>query len=215
MPDEPPTRLHKRPRGRPPIPEEVQRSRLLQAALRVFSVKSYEGARIADIVREAGMSSRSFYQFFESKEDVVTEVIHVVMGAFLKNLEKVFEKTDDPIERIDGGLAAALEIFSAAALDLNGLSGAAGSRATDARTHYVRRVCGMVDRELDAAVESGRISARAEPAVVELVITGVEGMGLRYMAEGRGHELPRLQPILMGLLVRALILEGPPGDATS
>ena len=64
----------KRPRGRPPIPEEVQRRRLVTAAIRVFAEKPFEGARIADIVREARMSSRSFYQFFESKEDVVVEV---------------------------------------------------------------------------------------------------------------------------------------------
>jgi len=64
----------KRPRGRPPIPEDVQRRRLVTAAIRVFADKPYEGARIADIVREAKMSSRSFYQFFESKEDVVVEV---------------------------------------------------------------------------------------------------------------------------------------------
>ena len=80
----------KRPRGRPPIPDDVQRDRLIAAAIRVFSEKSYDGARITDIVREAKMSSRSFYQFFETKEDVVVEVIHVVMGAFLRNLEAVF-----------------------------------------------------------------------------------------------------------------------------
>ncbi|MCP5109446.1 MAG: TetR family transcriptional regulator, partial [bacterium] len=37
----------------------------MTAAIRVFAEKPFEGARIADIVREARMSSRSFYQFFE------------------------------------------------------------------------------------------------------------------------------------------------------
>ncbi len=83
----------KRPRGRPPIPEEVQRRRLVTAAIRVFAEKPFEGARIADIVREARMSSRSFYQFFESKEDVVVEVVHLVMGAFVRNLEAVLAET--------------------------------------------------------------------------------------------------------------------------
>jgi hypothetical protein len=36
-------------------------------------------------------------------------------------------------------------------------------------------------------------------------------MGLRFMAEGRGPELARLQPALMGLLVRAFVGR-PAGD---
>lgn len=195
----------KRPRGRPPIPDDVQRDRLIAAAIRVFSEKSYDGARITDIVREAKMSSRSFYQFFETKEDVVVEVIHVVMGAFLRNLEAVFAATADPIERIDRGTAAALEIFLGATLDLQALGGAAGARATEARTHYVRRVSAMITRELQLAHERGLVAEAPDPAAVELVVTGVEGMGLRFMAEGRSEELRRLHPVLMGLLVRAFV----------
>ena len=39
------------------------------------------------------------------------------------------------------------------------------------------------------------------------MITGVEGMGLRYLAEGRGSDLKALHPILMGLLVRAFVAD--------
>ncbi|NNL67212.1 MAG: TetR/AcrR family transcriptional regulator [Myxococcales bacterium] len=197
----------KRPRGRPPIPDDVQRRRLVTAAIRVFSQKPYDGARIADIVQEAKMSSRSFYQFFESKEDVVVEVIHAVMGAFLRNLEAVFAATEDPIERIDRGTAAALEIFVGATLDLHALGGAAGARATEARTHYVRRISAMITRELGLAHERGQVAAPPDPAAVELLVTGVEGVGLRFMAEGRSEELRRLHPVLMGLLVRAFVGE--------
>ena len=197
----------KRPRGRPPIPEDVQRRRLITAAVRVFAEKPYEGARIADIVREAHMSSRSFYQFFESKEDVVVEVIHVVMGAFVRNLEKVFEETSDPIQRIDRGLSAALGIFAGANLDLSRIGGGASQRVLDARTHYVRRICAMITAELEAAHAVRRVAAAPDPAAVELIVTGIEGMGLRYMSEGRGPELIRLQPVLMGLLVRAFVGE--------
>jgi AcrR family transcriptional regulator len=200
----------KRPRGRPPIPEEVQRRRLVTAAIRVFAEKPFEGARIADIVREAGMSSRSFYQFFESKEDVVVEVVHLVMGAFVRDLERVLGETGDPIQRIDRGLAAGLEIFAGGNLDLSRLGSGASQRVLEARTHYVRRIGAMVTRELEAAHAAGLVAEAPDPAAVELIITGIEGMGLRYMSEGRGPELRRLHPVLMGLLVRAFV--GRPAD---
>ncbi len=195
----------KKRRGRPPIPQEVQRRRLLTAAANVFATNPYETIRVADIVREAGMSSRSFYEHFSAKEDVAIEMIHMVLGAFVRNLERIFEETDDPIERVDRGLALALEIFSGAAWDLNELSGAAGTRAVEARTHWVRRISAMVVRVLEDAHAAGQIENAPDPAAVELMITGVEGMGLRYLAEGRGQELRGLHPILMGLLVRAFV----------
>jgi AcrR family transcriptional regulator len=201
----------KRPRGRPPIPEEVQRRRLVTAAIRVFADKPYEGARISDIVREAGMSSRSFYQFFESKEDVVVEVVHLVMGSFVRNLEHVLAETDDPIQRIDRGLAAGLEIFARGNLDLSRLGAGASQRVLEARTHYVRRISAMVIRELEAACARG-LARAPDPGAVELIITGIEGMGLRYMSEGRGPDLERLHPVLMSLLVRAFVGE-PEADA--
>lgn len=197
----------KRPRGRPPIPEEVQRRRLVTAAIRVFAERPYESARVADIVREAGMSSRSFYQFFESKEDVVVEVVHTVVGGFVRNLERVLAETGDPIQRIDRGLRAGLEIFAVGNLDLLRLGAGASERVFAARTHYVRRISAMITHELEEAHEHGLVASAPDPAAVELIVTGIEGMGLRYMAEGRGPELHRLHPVLMSLLVRAFVGE--------
>ena len=48
----------KRPRGRPAIPRDVQRQRLIDAATRAFEKNLYEKTRVSDIVKEAGMSSR-------------------------------------------------------------------------------------------------------------------------------------------------------------
>jgi hypothetical protein len=136
---------------------------------------------------------------------VVVEVIHVVMGAFVRSLERVFAETDDPIERIDRGLTRGLDIFSGANLDLSRLGGGASQRVLDARTHYVRRISAMITAELERLHAAGRVEAAPDPGAVELIVTGIEGMGLRYMSEGRGADLHRLHPVLMGLLVRAFV----------
>ena len=201
----------KRTRGRPPIPDDVQRRRLVTAAVRVFTEKPYEAVRVADIVGTAGMSSRSFYAFFESKEEIVVEVVHLAMGAFVRDLERVFAEAEDPRERIDRGLARGLEIFASATLDVSRLGGGAGLRVMEARTHYVRRISAMITAELERLHAQGRVAERPDAAAVELVVTGIEGLGLRYMAEGRGPELRRLHPILMSLLVRAFVGPGEAG----
>src|SRR5690606_30220686 len=60
-----------RRRGRPPIPPEQQRRRLLEAARAELRRSDFGSVRVSDVVRTAGMSSRSFYDHFASKEDLL------------------------------------------------------------------------------------------------------------------------------------------------
>jgi AcrR family transcriptional regulator len=200
-----PARNTKRPRGRPAIPREVQRQRLLDAATRAFEKNQYEKTRVADIVKEAGMSSRSFYEFFDSKEDLVAEVVQQQGQWLIDEIKAVLEQTEDPLERIDLGLRAYLSLFSVPTIDLDRLAGAAGERVREARRLYVREITDMVVRALSVAQESGLVSRVPDRLGVELILTGIEGLSFRYYAAGRGAELLELHPAILALLVRAFL----------
>jgi AcrR family transcriptional regulator len=55
-------------------PEET-REQLLDAAARVFELKGYEGATIAQIAREAGMSSGAIYAHYASKAELLVDAL--------------------------------------------------------------------------------------------------------------------------------------------
>ena len=55
-------------------PEET-RERLLDAAARVFELKGYEGATIAQIAREAGLTSGAIYAHYESKAELLADAL--------------------------------------------------------------------------------------------------------------------------------------------
>ncbi|HKE75173.1 MAG TPA: helix-turn-helix domain-containing protein, partial [Acidimicrobiales bacterium] len=55
-------------------PEET-RERLLDAAARVFELKGYEGATVAQIAREAGVSSGAIYAHYASKADLLADAL--------------------------------------------------------------------------------------------------------------------------------------------
>lgn len=50
---------------------EERREQILDAALRVFSEKGYNGASIRDIAREVGVTEGLLYHYFESKEQIL------------------------------------------------------------------------------------------------------------------------------------------------
>jgi AcrR family transcriptional regulator len=194
----------KRPRGRPPIPKEVQRQRLIDATLRAIQKSPYEKVSVAEIVREAGMSSRSFYDHFVSKEDVVAEIVREQGRRLMGNLEAIYRDTKDEVERVDRSILAYLELFPAGSVDLERLGGDAGQRVREVRENYVGAVTDLVLEQFQRAFARGVVARVPERVELELVLTGIEGLSFRYYSEGRRDELLRLQPLLLKWFLRAL-----------
>jgi AcrR family transcriptional regulator len=55
-------------------PEET-RERLLDAAARVFELKGYEGATVAQIAKEAGVSSGAIYAHYSGKAELLVDAL--------------------------------------------------------------------------------------------------------------------------------------------
>jgi TetR/AcrR family transcriptional regulator, repressor for uid operon len=55
-------------------PEET-RTRLIEAAVRVFAERGYEGARVTDIAHDAGLSSGAIYAHYRSKAELLVDAI--------------------------------------------------------------------------------------------------------------------------------------------
>jgi AcrR family transcriptional regulator len=101
--------------------EDPLREQLLDAAARVFAAKGYFGAKIMDIVREAGLSSGAVYGRFASKDELLMEA---VLSRVERNAvgQRFLGKTVGEIvmdaSRTEGGLddaeATQLEAFVAA-----------------------------------------------------------------------------------------------------
>jgi len=194
----------KRPRGRPAIPKELQRQRLIAAAFRALEKGNYEKTSVADVVREAGMSSRSFYQHFSSKEDLVAEIVREQGDKFVAELGTVMRDTLDPLARADRALRTFLELFPNQTVALERLGGEVGQRGREARRVYVHAMTELVQRWLERLLERGQIARVPDRAAVELALTGIEGLSFRYYSEGRRDELLAMRPALLRVFLRAL-----------
>jgi AcrR family transcriptional regulator len=133
---------------------------------------------VADIVGEAGMSSRSFYEHFQSKDDLFASVANLIGKAFVGSLRSIFAETADPRVRIDRGLHAFFDLFSQMPIDLESLGGNAGQAVRDARRESVREITDLVLRELKVMREQGRVAEAPDRASVELILTRCRGDGV-------------------------------------
>lgn len=74
MRDDPHQERAKRPRGRPRLDEQLM-PRILDAAERLFAERGPVGVSIRDIAAEAGLPHSAIYRYFESKDEVLRQVL--------------------------------------------------------------------------------------------------------------------------------------------
>ncbi len=91
---------------------ESQRERLLAGIAQAVAANGYRATTITQIVKAASVSSRAFYELFESKEECFLEAFDVVV-AHLEDLtiEAAREQPDWP-HQVIAGLRAALRFFT-------------------------------------------------------------------------------------------------------
>lgn len=73
---------------------EKTRQKLLDAGLSAFIKQGYNGTGIQEIVNNAGLPKGSFYNYFKSKEDFVSEVINHYTNGFNEFLEAKIKESE-------------------------------------------------------------------------------------------------------------------------
>src|SRR4029453_2251815 len=147
------------------------RRRLIEGAWRAIEHSHFEGPTVADIVREAGMSSRSFYEHFESKEDLVASIVDELGARLLQELRAILaEPEQDAQAQTEGGLRAFLELLPSARVDVEQLGGEAGRRIGEVRRRLVQAITDLVHAHLGRLHARGTISRTPARVEVELIM---------------------------------------------
>jgi AcrR family transcriptional regulator len=97
-------------------PEQVaesQRERLLAGIAQAVAQSGYRGSTIAEITKAASVSTRAFYENFESKEECFLAAFDAVTAHLQDLLVEAVGPEDDWPHAVVAALRAALEFFAA------------------------------------------------------------------------------------------------------
>ncbi len=188
------------PGGSHPHVAEIQRGRLLSAALRVVDELGYANTSVAHITGRARVSRRTFYELFADREACLTAALQGVVGLVEANI--VAAGLDGLVwrERVRGGLWAILSFFDrepvlARVCVVESMQGGPGMVA--AREMLVARLARVVDE--------GRVESKNHAQLTPLVAEGLVGAAFsivysRLLRRER-EPLSGLLGELMGLIV--------------
>ncbi|MBD3255579.1 MAG: TetR family transcriptional regulator [Candidatus Lokiarchaeota archaeon] len=54
-------------------PSSTKRNLIIESALKLFSIKGINGTTVSELIEKANVSRRTFYKYFNSKEDLLSE----------------------------------------------------------------------------------------------------------------------------------------------
>jgi AcrR family transcriptional regulator len=85
--------------------KKENRAKIMSSALGVFSEKGLDGANIRDIIRESELSPGTFYNYFESKEEVYYSLLDDIIATIRIEARNSWKKSSE------GGLDSIAQSF--------------------------------------------------------------------------------------------------------
>src|SRR5271167_322715 len=153
------------------------RQRILEAACRLFRKEGLEGAGIAEIMAEAGLTHGGFYAHFADKTALMAEALEAAMaegrGKWLAGLET--HTPDEAYRSIVGRyLSRTHRDMPASGCPMPALGGEIARRGDRARKGFERALIGTLDALEPRMPETGRLGARERAiATVALAVGGL------------------------------------------
>ena len=170
------------PRRRRTHTPQARRSAILAAALEEFTARGYEGARLDDVAKRAGVAKGTIYLYFTDKEALFQELVRSMVHPVLGMLEKM-RGVEVPARMLVEGLLGTFvrEVYGTPRRDLIRLILNEGPRFPAIAEFYyhevIERVLAILRPILARAAERGELPndslARFPQLIVAPMLVGI------------------------------------------
>lgn len=75
-------------------------SKILNAAVGVFSRNGFYNSKISEIAKIAGVADGTIYLYFKNKDDILIRIFETAMDTIHASLDRSWAGVDDPIEKL-------------------------------------------------------------------------------------------------------------------
>jgi AcrR family transcriptional regulator/DNA-binding MarR family transcriptional regulator len=180
---------------------EIQRARLLAAAVRAVEELGYSDTSVADITSRARVSRRTFYEIFPDREACLATVIENVLALIAAELSAAGLEELAWRERVRTGLFTILSFLDrepalARVCVVQALRG--GPRILERREEVLAQLAAVVD---EGRLLHGARGARCTPMTAEGLVGAAFAIVYARLLRGERRPLTGLLGELMGLIV--------------
>ena len=200
--------------GAAPTAQEPEKRRLiLHAAVRVFAEKGYQGCRIADVARAAGVAYGLVYHYFQNKDELLESVFAEQWTIFIHALEAIDAGPGTAADKIAGLFGFVFDVYKTApaavrVLMLEVTHTPHGLRAGSTRETFERAVRLLADI-VRQGQERGELRRQADPILAATALLGamelsLSGMVMGLIPAGTEEEIDRAKAQLVATAIDGL-----------
>jgi len=188
----------------------VSRRRILEAAAIEFQRHGYSHARLVDIAQRAGLQTGSLYHHFASREELVTEILHLGIDSVSRSVRDAVAAMP-PESSLTERLATAVRAHTLAVLQLSefGLAQAKLSGQVPApvakKYRAEQRAYGAYwDRLLVDAQRAGEIPDDVDVVTVRLLAFGAMNWTCEWFKPSRRRPAAAVADHAVAMIVRGI-----------
>jgi AcrR family transcriptional regulator len=176
------------------------RSQILLGAARAFGERGYGDTSVEDVLRAAGVSRRTYYRHFRSKEDLFEQLYEAGTIMFLQSMHGAAALGREPLDKLGNCVEAYLRapqtagpIFHVMQLEAT----RPGSKLAARRQHTIEALIDMLDQGIRE--QTGRTVDRL---LLRGLIAALENISLYVFTETAGDEaeIQRAKAVMLQLI---------------
>ena len=190
--------------------EPVRRNQLLKAARKVFRDKGFEGATIADIVREAGVAQGTFYIYYPSKRAAAVALRDELMERMATAVVSAMRSSTSFDERLESLVSTSFQVARQNAdlfkLAFIGADETHPEMHSESPEHAV--FLNITTDLFRGAVDDGEMETMDPEMTARLVLGLLQHAIIEAFVSGDGQESEDLQKAVKMLLSNALVKTG-------
>lgn len=193
-----------------PSVEAERREQILRAACKVIARRGFRAVRVADVAKEAKLSSGIVHYYFSNKRDLVRAAFEQNFAHSLERRTAILDSGDDAVTRLRALVEAYLpqddETVEAwhvwAELWVEAIHDPDLQELNDRAYGEWRRIVAGIVRDGQAAGQIGETDA---VEVANLLVGVLDGLALQVLAGSRNMNLARMRQTCQAFIDRVLL----------
>ena len=186
------------------------RARLLQGMARAVADKGYAETTIADIVREASASRRTFYEHFADKLECLIALYETASGNTIDVLRAAVKPDSDWEAQVEQAMAAYFGVLMRSPVLLRTLfveMPGLGGPGLAVRRRANQQLANLLLDVVNNRPGQRRRKAPLQPLMAMAVVGGINELVLQFIEQGRTEQLQELTEPASALLRAAISAE--------
>ncbi len=171
-----------------PDPRDTRKAEIVQAAIQAFSRKGYHRTKVSDITKEVGISTGTFYIYFENKRELFIEVVEDIFRHIVGDAARNIKGEEHLARRLVIRGRTFYENYSRYMDILHQLRAEIASGENwpqEQLNRMYRALTGPVTREAQEAIDKGQLR-RVDPELLSFALTGlIEVMSFRISLDDK------------------------------